>query len=249
VFYLDIDGAQDVTYEGPVSVSGIDVAGFQAHGKLQGHENDIVSSLLASLQQSFAGTGIRFTTDRPETDGSYSTIYLGGDDSAFAAYGPLLGLSEKIDTGNQDRSDNAFIFTDEIDMAGLTAAEFETELAGYVTHEVGHLLLHADLYRGSRLVSFADWIAFQEELDPILRDSLEWLARSLAGRILVPAEPLVMRAQGMVDRVRRRLPQAVRREALYGSISIPLADVFKVHEEVVRIRLSGDGLGKRLRLE
>lgn len=65
----------------------------------------------------------------------------------------------------------------------------------------------------------------------------------------MPAEPLVTRAQAMVDRVRRRLTRAVSREALYGSISIPLADVFKVHEEVVRIRLSGDGLGKRLRLE
>jgi hypothetical protein len=38
-------------------------------------------------------------------------------------------------------------------------------------------------------------------------------------------------------------------EALFGSISIPLADVFKVHEEVVRIRLSGDRLGRRLRVE
>jgi len=127
--------------------------------------------------------------------------------------------------------------------------EMETRYRFSLAHEVGHLLLHADLYRGSRLASFADWIAFQEGLDPILRDSLEWQARSLAGRILVPAEPLVTRAQVMVDQVRTRLPRGVSREALYGSISIPLSDLFKVHEEVVRIRLSGDGLGKRLRLE
>ena len=136
-----------------------------------------------------------------------------------------------------------------IDVDLRQCEEMETRYRFSLAHEVGHLLLHADLYRGSRLTSFADWFAFQEGLDPILRDTLEWQARSLAGRILVPAEPLVTRAQAMVDHVRRRLPRAVIREALYGSISIRLADVFKVHEEAVRIRLSGDGLGKRLRLE
>jgi len=124
----------------------------------------------------------------------------------------------------------------------------ETRYRFSLAHEVRHLLLHADLYRGSRLESFADWIAFQEGPDPILRDNLEWQARSLAGRIPVPAGPLITRAQAMVDRARKRLPLDVSREALYGTLSIPLADLFEVHEEVVRIRLSGDGLGKRLSL-
>jgi len=127
--------------------------------------------------------------------------------------------------------------------------EMETRYRFSLAHEVSHLLLHADLFRGSRLDSFADWIAFQEGLDPVLRDNLEWQARSLAGRILVPGGPLVAHAQAMVDRARRRLPHQVSPQALYGSISIPLAALFKVHEEVVRIRLSGDGLGERLRLE
>lgn len=127
--------------------------------------------------------------------------------------------------------------------------EMETRYRFSLAHEVGHLLLHADLYRGSRLVSFEDWLAFHEGLDPILRDSMEWQARSLAGRILVPGAPLLKRAQQLLDRAKKRLPKAVASEALFGAISIPLADVFKVHEEVVRIRLSGDRLGRRLRGE
>lgn len=127
--------------------------------------------------------------------------------------------------------------------------EMETRYRFSLAHEVGHLLLHADLYRGSRLASFSDWLAFHGGLDPILRDSMEWQARSLAGRILVPAATLLDRAQQLLDRVKKRLPKSTSSEALFGSISIPLADVFKVHEEVVRIRLSGDRLGRRLRLE
>jgi len=124
----------------------------------------------------------------------------------------------------------------------------ETRYRFSLAHEVGHLLLHADLYRGSRLASFEGWLAFHEGLDPILRDNMEWQARSLAGRILVPAAPLLKQAQQLLDRARKRLPKAVSSEALFGSISIPL-DVFNVHEEVVRIRLSGDRLGRRLRMD
>jgi hypothetical protein len=127
--------------------------------------------------------------------------------------------------------------------------EMETRYRFSLAHEVGHLLLHADLYRGARLTSFEDWLAFHERMDPILRDSMEWQARSLAGRILVPGPPLLKRAQQLLDRAKKRLPKVVTSEALFGSISIPLADVFKVHEEVVRIRLSGDRLGRRLRVE
>lgn len=127
--------------------------------------------------------------------------------------------------------------------------EMETRYRFSLAHEVGHLLLHADLYRGSKLSSFGDWLAFHEGLDPVLRDSMEWQARSLAGRILVPVPPLLERAQQLLDRAGNRLPSAVASEALFGAISIPLANVFKVHEEVVRIQLSGDRLGHRLRVE
>ena len=127
--------------------------------------------------------------------------------------------------------------------------EMETRYRFSLAHEVGHLLLHADLYRGSRLASFEDWVVFHERLDPVHRDSMEWQAKSLAGRILVPAAPLLKRAQQLIERARKRLPKGITSEALFGYISVPLTGVFKVHEEVVRIRQSGDRLGRRLRVE
>jgi len=127
--------------------------------------------------------------------------------------------------------------------------EMETRYRFSLAHEIGHLLLHADLYREVSLGSFEDWISFHEGLDPATRDSLEWQARSLAGRILVPAEPLVRHAQEQIDAVKLRLPKGVDPEALFGAVAIPLSDIFNVHEEVVRIRLSGDGIGRRLRVK
>ena len=127
--------------------------------------------------------------------------------------------------------------------------EMETRYRFSLAHEVGHLLLHADLYVGISLNSLEDWLTFQNRFDPTLRDNLEWQARSLAGRILVPAAPLVKHAQALLDKMKSRLPKSYDREALLGAMSIPLADTFKVHEEVVRIRLSGDRLGERIKFE
>jgi len=124
----------------------------------------------------------------------------------------------------------------------------ETRYRFSLAHEIGHLLLHSDLCGEVRLGSFEDWILFHEGLDAALRDSLEWQARSLAGRILVPAEPLLLHAQQQIDTVKARLPMGVDFEALFGAVAIPLSDIFNVHEEVVRIRLSGDGIGRRLRV-
>src|SRR4030095_12915867 len=63
------------------------------------------------------------------------------------------------------------------------------------------------------------------------------------------ATPLVHHAQTLMDRMESRLPKSYDREALLGAMSIPLGDTFNVHEEVVRIRLSGDKVGAPIRFD
>ncbi len=44
---------------------------------------------------------------------TYSTVYVGGNGAWASEYGEsFLGLAEKVDVGNQDPADNAFIFSD-----------------------------------------------------------------------------------------------------------------------------------------
>ncbi|MFN0038401.1 MAG: LEPR-XLL domain-containing protein, partial [Burkholderiales bacterium] len=138
-FFLDLDGEMDVDYRGPVLVRDVDVEAFKAPGQLVGQEDEIISALLASLGEEFAGFEIDFTLDRP-ANGDYSTIFIGGDGSAFSEYGQFLGLSEQIDAGNLDHGDNAFIFSENIDVRGLSAAQLGAQLAELVEHEAGHLI-------------------------------------------------------------------------------------------------------------
>ncbi|MCP4262232.1 MAG: choice-of-anchor D domain-containing protein, partial [Planctomycetes bacterium] len=139
VVYLDFDGQDNVTYNGPVTVEGIDVPRFAAPGHLVGQEHAIITEVLGSLKHHFAGSGVIFTAEKPEMGISYSTIYIGGDDSAFTAYGSFLGLAERIDVGNQDPCDEAFVFSDNLNGANDNLQVFAQNIANIIAHETGHL--------------------------------------------------------------------------------------------------------------
>ncbi|MBL8533161.1 MAG: hypothetical protein JNL33_04830, partial [Betaproteobacteria bacterium] len=137
--YLDFDGAQDVDYHGPVTVEGMTVAAFRAPDGLVGRESEIIGSVQSALDSAFAALPIRFTIEAP-LSGPYSTVHVGGDGSAFSAWGNYLGLSEKVDTGNTDRSDKAFVFSENIAALSASAGDYGRLLAAYIAHETGHLV-------------------------------------------------------------------------------------------------------------
>ena len=146
VVHLDVDGADAVTYRGPVQVDGISVPAFALPAGISGSRGEAMASMLAWLTQSFAGTGAAFVLDEPGPGSAYSTVYVGGGGDAFTGFGALWGVSEKVDRGNLDHADNAFVFSDNIASIAATAGEFGSDLARYVAHEVGHLLGFEHVY-------------------------------------------------------------------------------------------------------
>lgn len=136
VVFLDFDGADDVTYNGPVVVEGIDVPAFEGPGELAGQEPEVIASIVTELETVFAGAGISFTTQQPGAGTEYSAIYIGGDDSAFREYGSFLGLAQHVDVGNSDRQDDAFVFVGRIS----PSSRFSQDVSYFVCHEIGHLL-------------------------------------------------------------------------------------------------------------
>ncbi|MSU37408.1 MAG: LEPR-XLL domain-containing protein [Pedosphaera sp.] len=114
VIFLNFKGAAAVIYDGPVRVENVEVPAFQLPSGRMGDANAIIHGTLDSLNKQFALLGVTFTTGPPEPSGEYSTIHVGGDGSAFEAYGSFLGLAEKVDVGNQDRSDRAFVFSEKV---------------------------------------------------------------------------------------------------------------------------------------
>jgi len=142
IVYLDFDGAENVTYNGPVTVPNIVVPAFEAPGDLAGQEHAIIEEVFAQLAITFADTGVAFTADRPASHKDYSTIFVGGEGLAFSQYGKFAGIAEQVDGGNQNPSDIAFVFSRNLFREGF-CSEMVTRLADAISHEAGHLLGYA----------------------------------------------------------------------------------------------------------
>ncbi len=138
--YLDFSGAADVVYDGPVTVGPLDIPAFQAPEDLRGQEPQIMARVLAQLQETFAGSGVIFTTSKPAGDQAYSTIYMGGDGALFSRYGSFLGLAEQIDVGNAQAQDEAFVFSTKLASVSADVEQYAAALAQLIAHETGHLL-------------------------------------------------------------------------------------------------------------
>ncbi|MFA7230762.1 MAG: hypothetical protein WC071_05785 [Victivallaceae bacterium] len=140
VIYLDFDGAEDVSYDNKTLGVHIDNI-YVGHSNLTEEQQ---LAVMTDLNTKFAGTGVYFTAELPEAV-EYSTIYVGKTDN-FKPYGNFLGLSETIDAGNNNRSDNAFVLT--------TSNQLITET---IAHEAGHLLgfQHSEASEGLSIASYA----------------------------------------------------------------------------------------------
>ncbi|MEN6425146.1 MAG: SBBP repeat-containing protein [Phycisphaerales bacterium] len=170
IIYLDLDGAQDVVYNGPVTVGPFDIPVFQAPGILAGWERTIIADAVSQLEQTFADSGILFTVAPPAPGQAYSTIYVGGDDSVFSRYGSFRGLAEQVDAGNADRGDVGLVFSGQL--ADTSIGGYVTSLAEVIAHEAGHLLgyAHAGCETGAGVLqSVAAWEGIVGEKAPGVR--------------------------------------------------------------------------------
>jgi len=167
VVYLDFDGAENVTYNGPVVVENIDIPAFRPANALVGQEQTIIERTLEGVRRAFAGIGVRFVTEAPIDGQPRSTVYVGGDGKAFREYGLFLSVAENVDVGNANTSDNAFVFSDIVGEGAAGVEGFAADLARAITHEVGHLVGYAHDYStdgggplGSVAASITDKITY-----------------------------------------------------------------------------------------
>lgn len=140
IVYLDFDGAEDVTYNGPIAVEGIDIPPFSAVSLgLAGHEGELARTTTEYVAGILAPLGVGVTSELPDTS-EYSTVYVGGMGDAFSSYGDFNGLAEAVDVGNINRMDKAFVFSEAVVIPPSSADQYCWTIAGIVAHEAAHLL-------------------------------------------------------------------------------------------------------------
>jgi hypothetical protein len=108
-----------------------------------------------------------------------------------------------------------------------------------LAHEVGHVVLHADLFKEHRFRSVVEWKRFVRAFPDLDLSRLEWQAHSFAGLVLVPSEALQREFKSAAKQVKAR---SVAKETDFAKSLIVdmVATRFQVSGDVIERRLSYD---------
>jgi len=100
---------------------------------------------------------------------------------------PVNGLREQLDIDALLMGDLKSIL---VDKRAFMSPRLEYRLRFSVAHEIGHLILHRDIYAGLQHATAAEWFDYISAIPEVEYGWVEWQAYEFAGRLLVPPEPL-----------------------------------------------------------
>ncbi|MDP2363767.1 MAG: ImmA/IrrE family metallo-endopeptidase [Ignavibacteria bacterium] len=106
-----------------------------------------------------------------------------------------------------------------------------------LTHEIGHFVLHKEIYASFNVKSFDDYYKLNENIPYEQYGYLETQANKFANYLLVPRKILKIERSKLLEKVKEDFKK-VNIEKLNSYLAIPLSEVFKVSDEVVAIALN-----------
>lgn len=143
---------------------------------------------------------------------------------------PIPGLHKAFDIDGFLSSDRTSISIDE--------SVYQSRPGRYrftLAHEVGHFILHKDLYGGIFFKSVEEWKKFIEQFPEKEYSLFEWQAYEFAGLVLVPACHLDKRLKYHIKQIKAL---GIKNEVIILDRAIELvAKDFVVSQEVIRRRL------------
>jgi hypothetical protein len=153
------------------------------------------------------------------------------------------GISEAIDHESFLTSDMDAIWID----ASLAQPRMEPRRRFTLAHELGHRLLHGDIYKCLSLHSIEEWKIFLRAIPLAQTSYMEFHAHCFAGLILVPDDVLRGETEKAIALVQEQgILFDQDSEFAWDSASRYLGDhVFRVSAEVIRRRLDFDGIKSR----
>ena len=157
---------------------------------------------------------------------------------------PKAGLRQAGDIESLLLGDLKTIF---VDRDAFLDPRSENRLRFSVAHELGHLILHADVYRGLRHESLEAWMEFLLAITEAEYNCLESHAYEFAGRLLVPPEPLRAALTEAIQTAEKAgfTEWDATGETALSFVANHVRRQFGVSAEVIAKRLRGEGPGRR----
>lgn len=155
---------------------------------------------------------------------------------------PTWNLSNSFDTDAYLRNDLSGII---VDYERYMNDKYINRLRFSFAHEIGHLVLHKEIYQNFQLNSPQELIIFMREIQDKEYSLFEYQANEFAGRLLVPVESLIIELKKCL----KLLPLYDMQDLLdkdpdmvLVALSPALCKSFGVSEQVIGIRVKKEGL-------
>jgi hypothetical protein len=122
---------------------------------------------------------------------------------------------------------------------------FANRLRFSYAHELGHLILHKDLYTNLQIETLEDWMRFVDDLPETEYKRIEYQANEFAGRLLVPRAVLMTELERCWEQIKKAdlLEYLVSDPSgVLSSITPALRKPFGVSDDVIEKRVHREGL-------
>ncbi|MCX6553511.1 MAG: ImmA/IrrE family metallo-endopeptidase [Candidatus Aminicenantes bacterium] len=112
-----------------------------------------------------------------------------------------------------------------------------------IAHELGHFILHRDLFKGIFYTSVNAWIKFMQKIPDDQYAFVEQQAYEFAGRLLVPHERLEKEFQQLIQKAKNAkfFDWDKTGDSALGYIATPISRIFGVSSDVIEKRLIREG--------
>ena len=154
---------------------------------------------------------------------------------------PVDGLREQLDIEALLMGDLRSIL---VDRHAFMSPHLEYRLRFSVAHEIGHLILHRDIYGGLQHTTAKEWFDYISAIPDVEYGWVEWQAYEFAGRLLVPPDPLRKAFQTAIQTAQAAgyADWLAADEAALDYIAARIAPKFGVSAEVIAKRLRAEKL-------
>lgn len=149
---------------------------------------------------------------------------------------PLPGLRDILEVEGFTLSDLSSIYVDDF-VYCKRPGRYRFTLA----HEVGHIILHKDIYLNASFTNSREWKKFINSIPDRDHSFLEWHAYAFAGLILVPGEHLKLLTTKHIDRIQKEgISLKDNWDFAWDCIAAQLGKDFEVSSQVIEKRLIKD---------
>lgn len=154
---------------------------------------------------------------------------------------PVLGLQREFEVEGFTSSDLKNIYVDE-----YVYTDYLNRYRFTLAHEIGHIILHRNLYNTNRFSSIAGWKEFINSMTEEEHGWLEYQGYAFAGLVLVPRESLIKHTSELVKKIKgKKISLEHNWDFAWELIIAHLGKAFQVSSSVIEKRVDKDGIKEK----